>query len=109
MQLWSVAHFHPHFWVGLLLHPPKSEYGNGQLTRVAFKINDFLWNPHFSGTRGRILKDFHDKRVQEIMEKDQYISTELERSFVTIVTIWIFDREPRTCDPIILNRDEIFL
>ena len=21
-------------------------FGNGQLTRVAFKINDFLWNPH---------------------------------------------------------------
>jgi hypothetical protein len=42
MQLWSVAHFHPHFWVGLLLHPPKSEDGNGQLTRVAFKINNFL-------------------------------------------------------------------
>jgi hypothetical protein len=32
MQLWSVAHFHPYFWVGLLLHPPKSEDGNGQLT-----------------------------------------------------------------------------
>jgi hypothetical protein len=29
------------------LHPPKSEDGNGQLTRVAFKINDFLCNPHF--------------------------------------------------------------
>jgi hypothetical protein len=38
----SVAHFHPHFWEGLLLHPPKSEDGIGQLTRVAFKINDFL-------------------------------------------------------------------
>ena len=47
MQLWSVAHFHPHFWVGLLLYLLKSEDGNGQLTRVAFKINDFLWNPHF--------------------------------------------------------------
>ena len=30
-----------------LLHPPKSEDGDGQLSRVAFKINDFLWNPHF--------------------------------------------------------------
>ena len=37
MQLWSVAHFHPHFWVGLLLHPPKSEDRNGQLARVALK------------------------------------------------------------------------
>ena len=46
MQLWSFAHFHPHFWVGLLLHP--MENGNGQLTRVAFRINGFLWNPHFS-------------------------------------------------------------
>ena len=55
MKLWSVAHFHPHFWVGLLLHPPanppKSEDGNGQLTRVAFKINDFLWNPYFNNIR----------------------------------------------------------
>ena len=40
MKLWSVAHFHSHFWVGLLLHPPKSEDGNGHLTRVAFKINE---------------------------------------------------------------------
>ena len=47
MQLWSVAHFHPHFWVGATANPPKSEYGNGQLTRVAFRINDFLWNPYF--------------------------------------------------------------
>jgi hypothetical protein len=42
MQLWSVAHFHPHFRVGATANPPKIEDGNGQLTRVAFKINDFL-------------------------------------------------------------------
>jgi hypothetical protein len=24
MQLWSVAHFHPHFWVGATANPPKS-------------------------------------------------------------------------------------
>ena len=51
MQLWSVAHFHPHFWVGATENPPKSEDGNGQLTRVAFKINDFLQNPHLSDFR----------------------------------------------------------
>jgi hypothetical protein len=28
--------------VGATANPPKSEDGNGQLTRVAFKINDFL-------------------------------------------------------------------
>jgi hypothetical protein len=31
MQLWSVAHFHPHFWVGATANPPKNEDGNGQL------------------------------------------------------------------------------
>ena len=29
-------------WVGATANPLKSEDGNGQLTRVAFKINDFL-------------------------------------------------------------------
>ena len=48
MKLWAVEHFFHHFWVGATANPPKSEDGNGQLTRVAFKINDFLWNPYFS-------------------------------------------------------------
>jgi hypothetical protein len=25
MKLWAVEHIHHHFWVGLLLHPPKSD------------------------------------------------------------------------------------
>jgi hypothetical protein len=62
MQLWSVAHFHPHFWVGATANSPKSEDGNGQLTRVAFKINDsyeihtlevsiFLWHDESNAVR----------------------------------------------------------
>jgi hypothetical protein len=39
MQLWSVAHFHPYFWVGLLLHPPKIEDGNGQLHRCILPVS----------------------------------------------------------------------
>ena len=33
-----------HFWMGLLLHPPKKDDKYAQLTRGVFIINDFLQN-----------------------------------------------------------------
>ena len=44
----------------MLLHPPKSEDGNGQLTKVAFKINDFLWNPHFRHLVSLLIKTINN-------------------------------------------------
>ena len=53
-------------------NPPKSEDGNGQLTRVAFKINDFLRNPYFRKTANRFRFILHRPSVivlEEIMRE----------------------------------------
>ena len=53
MKHWPVAPFFDflyHFWLGLLLHPTKSDKKNekkGQLARVSFFRSVFLQNPYF--------------------------------------------------------------
>ena len=46
--IWSIEHICHHLWVGATANPPQSDDRYAQLTRGAFKINDFLLNPHFS-------------------------------------------------------------
>jgi hypothetical protein len=43
-KLWEVEH---HFWVGLLLHPPKSDEKSVQLPRVSFVKKQLLTKSAF--------------------------------------------------------------